>query len=137
MKATKLWFTEERIFIETDNGKTGSLSIREFPRLLHASESERNNFYYSDCGIHWPEIDEDLSFEGFFSSIEEGGDNPVARAFKNIPEINVSQFARYMNINESLLAKYICGARKPSRERAKQIEKALHKLANELSEISL
>lgn len=37
-----------------------------FPRLKNASKSERKNYTFSPYGIHWQELDEDLSFEGFF-----------------------------------------------------------------------
>ena len=37
-----------------------------FPRLEQASVEQRNEFELSAFGIHWEELDEDLSFEGFF-----------------------------------------------------------------------
>ncbi|GLU55752.1 DUF2442 domain-containing protein [Dyadobacter frigoris] len=44
-----------------------SHSLSWFPKLLNASDEERENFELSLFGIHWEKIDEDLSFEGFFS----------------------------------------------------------------------
>jgi len=37
------------------------------PRLSNASPAEREQFELSAFGIHWPSLDEDLSFEGFFT----------------------------------------------------------------------
>lgn len=45
--------------------------------------------------------------------------------------------ARRMGINETLLAKYICGYSKPSEKRAKEIEAALHDLGHKLTQISI
>lgn len=58
-------------------------------------------------------------------------------AFAQFPEINVRQMARRMGINETLLAKYICGYSKPSEKRAKEIEAALHDLGHKLTQISI
>ena len=37
-----------------------------FPRLQNATIEQRENYELSPFGIHWEELDEDLSFEGFF-----------------------------------------------------------------------
>lgn len=37
-------------------------------RLANATQKQREAFTLSYSGIHWPEIDEDLSFEGMFAS---------------------------------------------------------------------
>jgi len=42
------------------------MPLDRFPRLEHASVEQRNEFELSAFGIHWEELDEDLSFEGFF-----------------------------------------------------------------------
>lgn len=62
---TKVWFNEKFVFIETDKGKTWKLPLEEFPRLKNATKKQRANFIVSAFGIHWPDVDEDLSFEGF------------------------------------------------------------------------
>ena len=137
MKAQKIWFENGRIFLTTDDGRTGSLLLRAFPRLARASDEQRMKYELSRSGIHWPELDEDLSFEGFFDQPAETSDNRVAMAFAQFPEINVRQRARRMGINETLLAKYICGYSKPSEKRAKEIEAALHDLGHKLTQISI
>jgi hypothetical protein len=51
-------------------GRTISVPLAWFPRLLRASEAQRNNWQIvgGGYGIHWPDIDEDLSVEGFLRS---------------------------------------------------------------------
>ena len=67
MKIQKVGFQDDSIFIETNTGETASHPLAWFPRLQNATSAQRDNFTLSPMGIHWEEIDEDLSFEGFFS----------------------------------------------------------------------
>ena len=66
MNVAKIWFEEKKIFLETDDGKKASMPLEWFPRLEKATIKQRNNYKISSFGIHWEELDEDLSFEGFF-----------------------------------------------------------------------
>ena len=59
-------------------------------------------------------------------------ENEIAMIFKRFPQLNVSEVARSMGINKSLLSKYIYGIKKPSDIRKMQIKEALHLLGKEL-----
>ena len=61
----KLWFENERIYIETLKGEFLSQPMIFFPRLHKASNKERSQWTESHFGIHWEKIDEDISFESF------------------------------------------------------------------------
>jgi len=61
----KLWFNNDRIFIETNKNGVQSQLLRFFPRLQSATEKQRNNWSESYFGLHWNKIDEDISFESF------------------------------------------------------------------------
>jgi hypothetical protein len=61
----KLWFDDERIFIETTTGEVRSQPMQFFPRLRHAPDLQRANWTESHFGLHWEDIDEDISFESF------------------------------------------------------------------------
>ncbi|MFM2048133.1 MAG: hypothetical protein RI955_681 [Bacteroidota bacterium] len=65
----KVWFTEHEIWIETANGKTASLPLRNFKSLFNASAMERNNFEIVSNGyaLYWQNLDEDISADGFFN----------------------------------------------------------------------
>ena len=63
----KIWFANENIYIQTVSGEERSHPLSWFPKLLNASDQERLNYKLSPFGIHWENLDEDLSFEGFFS----------------------------------------------------------------------
>lgn len=133
MSTVKVWFEKNLIFVKMADGDTKSVPLKAFPRLYNATPKQRENYNLSPFGIHWQELDEDLSFEGFKEVVEPN--NEIARIFQNLPEVNVNQFARIAGINQSLMAKYICGIKKPSEERERQIKEALHRLGTELSMI--
>ena len=52
------------IAIRFKSGHTLSFPIKGNPRLESGSEEELNAIELSPFGIHWPKLDEDLSFEG-------------------------------------------------------------------------
>ena len=137
MEAEKIWFDQEKIYLETKDGRIGSLFLRKFPLLYNATDKQKQRYTFSPFGIHWEELDEDLSFEGFFSEEEKEVSNPIASVLKSFPEINVNKFAGRIGVNQSLLAKYVCGNKKPSKERIKQIEIELHQLGKELLAVKL
>lgn len=71
MEVTKIWFDSKNIFLETKEGIEKSMPLKWFPRLEKATAKQRNDFELSPFGIHWEEINEDLSFEGFFKFQKE------------------------------------------------------------------
>ena len=133
MKVKKLWFTDERIYIETDEGRTLWQSILYYDRLKNATDKQRMDYELNAFGIHWEEIDEDVSYESFeYDDPEPVG---VAHVFLTHPEINASAVARRLGMSQSLLAQYIRGLKRPSEERTKLILDEVRKIGRELSEL--
>lgn len=126
----KIWLTDEAIYIETKNGKIGVEYFTDYPSLKSATQKQRENYTTSALGIHWKELDEDLSFEGFFKP-------KIAKTFSKLKELNISALARRLGISQPLLAAYISGSKVPSKSRKKEIEKELHRIGQELLDISL
>ncbi len=58
--------TENTLSVDMIDGRTITVPLAWYPRLLHASPEQRNNWQIcgGGFGIHWPDIDEDLSTEG-------------------------------------------------------------------------
>ncbi len=58
--------TEDTLSVDLVDGRTITAPLAWYPRLLRATEKQRRNWQISGggYGIHWPEIDEDLSTEG-------------------------------------------------------------------------
>lgn len=67
-QVSKVWIENASICVRTIDGLQASYAFNMWPRLANASEEQRANFYLSYSGIHWPDIDEDLSFEGMFAN---------------------------------------------------------------------
>ena len=67
MEISKIWFDNNSIFLKTKTGIEKPMPLRWFPKLKNANTTQRENFELSPFGIHWPELDEDLSFEGFLN----------------------------------------------------------------------
>jgi len=136
MKAKKVWFSEDKIFILSQDNEELWQSLLWYPRLKLATEIQREAFRLTPFGIRWDDIDEDVSFESFtYEDREPKAD--IARIFKSFPEINVSSIARRMGIRQSVMASYLCGAKKPSESKKAEIEKILHKLGQELLAVKL
>jgi hypothetical protein len=70
-RATKIKITEEELIAFLDDGRTIAVPLSWYPRLLNGSEKERNNWRFigEGIGIHWPELDEDISVEGLIDGI--------------------------------------------------------------------
>ena len=131
MKAKRVWFEGERIYIEADDGRTLWQSILYYQRLKNATDEQRNDYELGHFGIHWEEIDEDISYESFEYDMPE----PVgiSRIFLTHPELNASAVARRLGIQQSLLAQYIRGLKKPSAEREQKILETIREIGCELS----
>ena len=59
-------FTDDTLGVDLLDGRTIIVPLAWYPRLLEASSEQRLNWKISGAGygIHWPDIDEDLSTEG-------------------------------------------------------------------------
>ncbi len=65
MTIKKIWFDNNRIYGETDDGRVLWQSLLYYRRLLNATQAEREHYEMDDEGIHWEDLDEDVSFESF------------------------------------------------------------------------
>ena len=64
--AESITVTEDTLSIDLSDGRTISVPLTWFPRLLYSRPDERNNWRLigKGHGIHWEDIDEDISVEG-------------------------------------------------------------------------
>lgn len=68
ISADSLRFDKATMWVELTDGRTIGVPLAWFPRLLHASESQRLAYRISKLGgLHWEEIDEDISVEGLLA----------------------------------------------------------------------
>lgn len=66
--------SEDTLSVDLTDGRTISVPIEWFPRLVHASVEERNRWRLigNGQGIHWEEIDEDINVEGLLIGKSSG-----------------------------------------------------------------
>ena len=66
--------TEDSLSVDLSDGRTVSVPLAWFPRLLHATREERENWRLigKGPGIHWKDIDEDISVEGLLAGRPSG-----------------------------------------------------------------
>jgi hypothetical protein len=59
-------FTEDTLAVDLLDGRTIIVPLVWYPRLLEATAQQRHNWKLSGAGygIHWPDVDEDLSTDG-------------------------------------------------------------------------
>ena len=133
MKLTKIWFEGDRIYGLTDKGESVWQSLLWYRKLRAASEAQRNDYEMDDEGIHWYHLDEDISFESFgYDDREPQG---IALVFLSHPELNAAAVAGRLNISQSLMAQYISGLKKPSKEREALILSELKSVGRELANL--
>jgi len=73
-KAENLTVTRDTLSVDLSDGRTISVPLAWFPRLLHATQEERNNWRLigKGHGIHWEDLDEDISVEGLLAGRPSG-----------------------------------------------------------------
>ena len=60
-------FDEYSFWVELEDGRTLGVPLAWFPRLLHATPKQRDAVELSRVGLHWEELDEDISIEGLLA----------------------------------------------------------------------
>ncbi len=73
-EALDVLLTDDTLSVDLSDGRSISVPIAWFPRLLHSTEQERNNWRLigKGQGIHWEDIDEDISIEGLLAGKPSG-----------------------------------------------------------------
>ena len=72
--AKNVTVTEDILQVDLSDGRTISVPLAWYPRLTVASRTERNNWRLigKGYGIHWEDLDEDISVEGLLAGKPSG-----------------------------------------------------------------
>jgi hypothetical protein len=62
--------TDDEVIVHLADGRTIATPLVWYPPLLNASPEQRQNFVLGPFGIHWPDIDEDLSVAGMLAGVK-------------------------------------------------------------------
>ena len=73
-KAQNITVTDDTLAVDLTDGRTISVPLVWYPRLVHGTEMERNNWRFigDKEGIHWPDLDEDISIENLLMGKPSG-----------------------------------------------------------------
>ena len=79
--AENVIISENTLSVDLSDGRTISVPLAWFPRILHSTPAERNNWRLigRGHGIHWQDIDEDISVEGLLAGRPSGESQPSFR----------------------------------------------------------
>ncbi len=72
--AMNVVLTEDTLTVDLSDGRTISVPVAWFPRLLHATPEEQKNWRLigNGSGIHWDDLDEDISVENLLAGMQSG-----------------------------------------------------------------
>ena len=93
----------------------------------------KDDYVIEDDGVHWYGLDEDISNESF--EYEDPEPKGLSKILLSHPELNLSAIARRMGLQQSLLAAYSSGMKRPSKAREHHIISEFHKIGTELLSI--
>ena len=96
-RAENVKVTRDTLTVDLSDGRTIAVTLEWFPRLVNATREERNNWRLigRGYGIHWEDIDEDISVEGLLAG------KPSGEAQES--------FKKWMNQRQSRLTKQSSG----------------------------
>ena len=74
LNATAVVLTDDTLTVDLSDGRTLSVPLAWYPRLLYGSDAERQHWQLigQGVGIHWPKLDEDISVEGLLAGQPSG-----------------------------------------------------------------
>lgn len=69
--AENIEITQDELIIALEDGRTVSVPLAWYPRLLHGTDEERRNWQLigNGEGIHWEDLDEDISVEHILAGV--------------------------------------------------------------------
>lgn len=66
-KAARVRFGDDTMWVDLVDGRTIGVPLSWFPRLAAGTPAQRERFEISNGGLHWDELDEDISIEGLLA----------------------------------------------------------------------
>lgn len=69
ISARSLRFDDSSMWVDLSDGRVIAVPLAWFPRLMQATPAQRGRVEYSASGLHWPELDEDISIAGLLAGV--------------------------------------------------------------------
>ena len=80
ISAKAVRFDADSLWVDLSDGRIIAVPLAWFPRLLHASEEQRQNVEFSRSGMHWEALDEDISVAGLLAGVGDLTKSPPVSA---------------------------------------------------------
>ncbi len=131
----RVWFADNRIWVATTDGTQLSQPLELFPALLLASADERENFYLwgDDMSIRWEKLDEDIHISNFYEQETVNYNNEVNRLLSSFPWLDMKEFAQYIGMHWTKLARFRYGVWTPSAETIDRIKSGIKDIGRQMS----
>ncbi len=93
-KAQKVTVTKDALIVDLNDGRTISVPLAWYPRLVHGSADERKNWRLigQGAGIHWEDLDEDVSVENLLLGRPSGENEKSLRSGWRVEKV-IKQFS--------------------------------------------
>jgi hypothetical protein len=100
-RAEDVEVTEDTLTLDLSDGRTISVPLEWFPRLLNATSREKNNWRLigKGHGIHWEDIDEDISVEGLLAGRPSGESQESFKKWLSQRQSNLKTKSRVRRTN--------------------------------------
>ena len=73
MEPQRVVCSDTELTVTLNDGRSITTPLWWYPRLVNATPAQRASYELSPFGVHWPEIDEDLSVEGMLRGAKAPG----------------------------------------------------------------
>jgi hypothetical protein len=80
VSATAIRFDEDSMWVSLSDGRVLGVPLAWFPRVLHATPEQLQEFRISPRGLHWESLNEDISIEGLLRGLNDQTQNSTAAA---------------------------------------------------------
>lgn len=75
-RATAVQVSEDELTVTFEDGRVLQVPLAWYPRLQYGTKADRQNYVIGSMGIHWPDLDEDLSYRGLLLGRKSGEGSP-------------------------------------------------------------
>ena len=91
-RAQKVIVEDDALIVDLSDGRTISVPLAWYPRLLHGKTEERNNWRLigDGEGMHWPDLDEDISVQNLLQGKPSGESQTSFRRWLESHEVSGS-----------------------------------------------
>jgi hypothetical protein len=99
-KAEEVKITNDSLIVNLSDGRTITAPLEWFPRLVYAAPEERNNWRLigRGHGIHWEDVDEDISVEGLLAGRPSGESQASFKKWMNQRQTRLTTRSRARTI---------------------------------------